>query len=80
MKHMQSNQSSIRHNIYNFQETSNIFGTKHNRNNSIVLAKRQYYSLNERIKLIPAKSKFVTAALCLSDIFTKLLEIYQILA
>ena len=40
----------------NSQETSNIFGTKHNKYNSAVLAKRQYY-FNERIKLIRQKSR-----------------------
>ena len=40
----------------NSQETSNIFGTKHNKNNSAVFAKRQYY-FNERIKLILQKSR-----------------------
>ena len=41
----------------NSQETSNIFGTKHNKNNSAVLAKRHYYFLNERMKLILQKSR-----------------------
>ena len=40
----------------NSQETSNIFGTKHNKNNSVVLAKLQYF-LNERMKLILQKSR-----------------------
>ena len=39
----------------NSQETSNIFGTKRNKNKSAVLAKRQYY-FNERMRLILQKS------------------------
>ena len=42
--------------ICNSQETSNIFGTKHDKNNRAVLAKRQYY-FNERMKLILQKSR-----------------------
>ena len=40
----------------NSQETFDIFGTKYNKN-STVFAKRQYYFLNERMKLIPPKSR-----------------------
>ena len=53
MKHSQTKAPQII--TCNSQETPNIFGTKHNKNNSTVLAKRQYY-FNERIKLILQKS------------------------
>ena len=41
----------------NSQETSDTFGTKHNKNNSAVFAKRQYYFLSERMKLILPNSR-----------------------
>ena len=41
----------------NSQKTFNIFGTRHNKNNSAVPAKLQYYFLNERMKLILQKSR-----------------------
>ena len=48
----------------NSQETSNIFGTKHNKHNSAVFAKRQCYFLNEGMKLILPKSRNNISKIC----------------
>ena len=75
----------------NSQETSNIFGTKHNKitalylqKGSIILMKEWNWSYRNLEAIYPKYKKdlrkILTAALGLSDIFIKFLEIYHILA